>query len=390
MKKAAALIPAAGISARYSRERNKLLEKAAGKTVLEHTLRAFDSHAGIEEIVVVLNPDFLGELSSFIEGFGLEKPVRFAAGGADRQASVRSGLGQVESPLVLIHDAARPAVSAECITECIRALQSAPAVLACVPVTDTIKEAAPDMTVRSTPPRDTLYAAQTPQGFHTEFIREAHRKAFEAGKSFTDDAAVAEWAGEKVKIVPGSYNNIKITTPKDMALFRQFAGTSRTLRAGTGIDTHALSAEPGERRLVLGGVLCDWPFGLIGHSDADVLTHAVMDALLGAAALGDIGKLFPPSDDAYKDIDSMLLLQRVGALLAEKGCRIVNIDSVIIAQKPRLSGYIPQMRENIASRLGIDPDAVSVKATTTEHLGFEGRSEGMTAHAVCLIEKETL
>ncbi|MBQ9358381.1 MAG: 2-C-methyl-D-erythritol 2,4-cyclodiphosphate synthase, partial [Abditibacteriota bacterium] len=241
-----------------------------------------------------------------------------------------------------------------------------------------------------TPDRSALYAAQTPQGFRTEFIREAHRKAREAGVSFTDDASVAEWAGKKVKIVPGSYNNIKITTPKDMAVFRNLVEKPRALRAGTGIDTHALSREPGERRLVLGGVVCDWPFGLIGHSDADVLTHAVMDALLGAAALGDIGKLFPPSDDAYKDIDSMLLLERVGALLAEKGCRIINIDSVIIAQKPRLSGYIPRMRENIASRLGIDPEAVSVKATTTEQLGFEGRGEGMTAHAVCMIEKETL
>ncbi|MBO4548241.1 MAG: 2-C-methyl-D-erythritol 2,4-cyclodiphosphate synthase, partial [Abditibacteriota bacterium] len=367
--------------------RNKLLELAAGRTILEHTLRVFDGHGAIGEIVLVLHPDAYDRISDLVRSFGLTKPVRFARGGSDRQASVNNGLELVTEDLVLIHDAARPALRPEIITECIEALDRYSSVLVCVPVTDTVKVAAEDMTVKDTPDRSRLYAAQTPQGFRTSVIKEAHRKAAEAGLSFTDDASVAEWAGEKTGIITGSYDNIKVTTPKDIAVLRQIMNDGKTLRTGIGIDAHRFSAVPGERALILGGVDCEAPFGLIGHSDADVLVHAVMDALLGAAALGDIGVHFPPSDDAYKGISSLLLLKRVGGLLRDKGCGIINIDAVIIAQKPRLAPFIPRMKANIASVLGIDGDSVSVKATTTEHMGFEGRKEGISAHAVCMIEK---
>ena len=387
MTKAAALIPAAGISSRFSATRNKLLEQVAGRTILEHTLRVFDGHDAIGEIVLALHPDAFDSMSALVESFGLTKPVRFARGGSDRQSSVRHALELVTEDLVLIHDAARPALKPKIITECIEALDRFSAVLVCVPVTDTIKTAARDMTVEDTPDRSRLYAAQTPQGFRTEVIREAHKKAAAAGLSFTDDASVAEWAGEKTGIITGSYDNIKVTTPKDIEVLRQIMNDARTLRTGIGIDAHRLSAVPGERALILGGVDCGAPFGLIGHSDADVLVHAVMDALLGAAALGDIGMHFPPSDNAYKDISSLLLLKRVAGLLRENGCGIINIDAVIIAQKPRLAPFIPRMRANIASALDTDPDRVSVKATTTEHMGFEGRKEGISAHAVCMIEK---
>ena len=223
--------------------------------------------------------------------------------------------------------------------------------------------------------RDELYAVQTPQGFDTAALKAAYEAAYAQGFYGTDDAGIAEGAGLEIRIVPGSYDNIKITTREDLPM---------ETRVGTGYDVHRL--EEG-RKLILGCGCIPFERGLLGNSDADVLVHAIMDALLGAAALGDIGKLFPDTDDRYKGIYSIELLKAVGEAVSEAGCTIGNIDATLVAEKPKIAPYIEAMRENIAGALDIDTDRVSVKATTTEKLGFAGRQEGMEAQAVCILNR---
>ena len=216
---------------------------------------------------------------------------------------------------------------------------------------------------------------QTPQGFRFGLLKEAFEKAMAEGFYGTDDASLVERLGHAVAIVPGEYTNIKITTPEDLTM---------EMRIGTGYDVHKLVEE---RDLILGGVNIPYEKGLLGHSDADVLTHALMDALLGAAALGDIGKLFPDNDDSFKGISSIELLKRVKSALDDKGYSLGNADVTVICQKPKLAGYIDEMRKNIAQALDTDVDRISIKATTTEKLGFTGRGEGIAAEAVCILNR---
>lgn len=387
MLKAAALIPAAGVNRRFSESENKLLINIAGKTILEHTISAFDTHPQISEIVIITNPALKEELSLFIAGLGFAKPIKITNGGNTRQESVKLGLEYVTEDIVLIHDAARPMITHEIINNCLNALSNYKSCVVCVPVIDTIKEVDSEMFSKYTPDRSKLYATQTPQGFHTDYIKELHKKAKEADFTSTDDASLAEWQKEPVKIVLGDYNNIKITTKADIDILESKLGRKRMIRTGIGIDTHKLSETENARPLVIGGVNIPYPYGLEGHSDADVLIHAIIDALLGASSLGDIGQHFPPSDNKYKNIDSLILLKEVYRLITEKGCSIINIDSVIIAQKPKLAKYLNNMKTNVAKVLNIDLDCIEIKATTTEKLGFEGRCEGISAHATCLITK---
>ena len=221
--------------------------------------------------------------------------------------------------------------------------------------------------------RENYVSVQTPQGFRKSMLIDAYEKAYDDSFHGTDDAAIVEHAGGRIAVVDGEYQNIKITTREDLPLEN---------RVGTGFDVHRFAEG---RRLVLGGVEIPYELGLAGHSDADVLTHALMDALLGAAAMGDIGKLFPDSDPAYEGADSLLLLQQVAEKLDEAFYRIGNVDVTVIAQEPKLSPYTEQMRENLAARLGIEVSRVSVKATTTERLGFTGRQEGIACEAVASI-----
>ena len=232
-----------------------------------------------------------------------------------------------------------------------------------------------------TPERSTLRAVQTPQAFRAAELVRAYAAA---GLGETDDAAVYEKAGGCVYLFEGEGTNLKLTSPEDFYAAQAILGGGKMMRVGSGYDVHAFAEG---RKLILGGVEISHEKGLAGHSDADVLIHAIMDALLGAAALGDIGKHFPDTDQAYKDIDSRKLLARVGELLAQHGYRIGNIDAVVIAQAPKLSPHISAMRQNIARSLGISEEGVSVKATTTEGLGFEGRKEGIAAQASVLIEE---
>ena len=291
---------------------------------------------------------------------------------------------------VAIHDGARPLVTAEVIARTLESAKKYGSGVAAVPLKDTVKRVNEGGVVVDTPPRDALRAVQTPQTFEAELIRRAHA-AYALGERATDDAALAERMGVKVRLTEGDVENIKLTTPEDMLLARQVIlkregqkEEKPMVRIGHGYDVHRLTED---RKLILCGVEIPYTLGLLGHSDADVALHALMDALLGAAALGDIGRHFPDTDPAYKGADSGKLLDHVVALLEEKGYAVGNVDVTIICQRPKLKDYIEQMRQNVARHLKVDADCVNIKATTTEKLGFEGEGLGISSHAVACIEK---
>lgn len=343
-----------------------------GRTVLETSLAAFDRHPAVTQIVLVAGGNF--DVCQALAA-RCAKPTVVVHGGATRADSVRAGLAEAEGKLVAIHDAARPFVSGEVITRTLEAAWEFGAAAPAVAVKDTIKIASRGM-VLNTPDRNTLYAVQTPQCFWRERYLEAlDRVQGETASAVTDDCSLFELAGFPVHLVEGEYANTKITTKEDLK-------GETSMRIGHGYDVHRLVEG---RKLILGGVEIPYEKGLLGHSDADVLLHAISDALLGAAALGDIGKHFPDTDPRYKGADSLELLRQVGVMLREAGYTVGNIDSTILCQAPKLASHIPAMRQNIASALGIDAGAVSVKATTEEKLGFTGSGEGIAAHAVALI-----
>ena len=281
-------------------------------------------------------------------------------------------------------------MTADVIARTLESAQKFGSGVAAVALKDTVKRVDDGGVVVDTPPRDWLRAVQTPQTFEAGLIRKAHA-AFALGERATDDAALAERMGVAVHLTEGDVENIKLTTPEDMLLARQVIlkregkkEEKPMMRVGHGYDVHRLVEE---RKLILCGVEIPYALGLLGHSDADVALHALMDALLGAAALGDIGRHFPDTDPAYKGADSGKLLDHVVALLEEKGYAVGNVDVTIICQRPKLKDYIEQMRENVARHLKVDVDCVNIKATTTEKLGFEGEGLGISSHAVACIEK---
>ncbi|MGC9319757.1 MAG: 2-C-methyl-D-erythritol 2,4-cyclodiphosphate synthase, partial [Armatimonadota bacterium] len=286
-----------------------------------------------------------------------------------------------------VHDGARPLVDQGTIERSIDVAVRRGAAVAAIPATDTLKRCAPDGRIDSTPPRRELYHAQTPQTFRYDLLLEAHERAAREGLDVTDDAQLVERMGHPVYVSEGHRDNFKITTREDLAraewLLRRRAGREvSTMRVGIGYDVHGFAEG---RPLILGGVRIEHDRGLAGHSDADVLFHAIADALLGAAALGDLGAHFPDTDPQYAGADSGELAARVVAMLADRGFRPANVDATVICQAPKLAPHIAAMRANIASALGMDTSAVSVKATTTERLGFEGRGEGIAAQATVLI-----
>ena len=392
----AAVIVAAGRGARMGLERNKVLYPLCGEPIIVRTVRAF-AQSGLFDggIVVVTGACDLEEMQRMLEDAGL--PVRaLVEGGADRQESVYRGVQACDpaADIIAIHDGARPLVTREVILRTLESAKEHGSGVASVPLKDTIKRVDDQGCVVDTPRRDMLRAVQTPQTFDAALIRRAHER-FQAGgangQRATDDAMLAEWMGHTVHLTEGDVENIKLTTPEDMLLAGQVLlrrGEAKkeetTMRIGHGYDVHRLVEG---RKLILCGVEIPHTVGLLGHSDADVAVHALMDALLGAAALGDIGRHFPDTDPQYKGADSLVLLDHVMALLREKGYAVGNVDVTIIAQKPKLKDYIEAMRENLAAHLGIDPDCVNVKATTTEKLGFEGECLGISAHAVACIER---
>lgn len=373
-RKVTAVVTAAGSGRRMGTPLPKQFLKIGGKTVLEKAVEPFEASEHVDEIIVVGSSEFLELCTGLCCQFS--KFSRAVAGGKERQDSVRNALNLVEDGYVLIHDGARPYVDMETIMRVLEAAAGTGAAVAAVPVKDTVRQTrGGDNTDSITLPRDRLYSVQTPQGFDVALIREAYAAAEAEGFLGTDDGGLAERAGHPVTIVEGSYRNIKITTQEDLPM---------ETRIGTGFDVHRLTEG---RKLILCGTEIPFEKGLLGHSDADVAVHALMDAMLGAAAMGDIGRHFPDTDDAYKGISSMILLQKVRELIEQEGFRLGNADITIMAQRPKLSPYIEKMRTNIAAVLGMDAGSINVKATTTEKLGFVGRQEGIAAEAVCTINR---
>ena len=382
-----AVLLAAGNSTRMGGSRSKVLEELGGRPALCRSLEVLDRCPLIGEICLVCREQDRGDMLPLTSG--LATPVRVVPGGAQRQDSVEQGVEALTGPweYVAIHDGARPLVTEEVLAAVCRDAMAHGAATAAVPSKDTCKLADEAGFVAATPARDRLWAVQTPQAFSLALYREALGKARAAGQSYTDDCQLIEAAGGKVKLTMGDYRNIKLTTPEDLLAARAYLGGEggkKTVRIGYGYDVHRLVEG---RKLILAGVDVPFEKGLLGHSDADVIAHAVADALLGAAALGDIGHLFPDTDPHYAGADSLKLLAEVCRLLREKGFSIGNIDATLLAQRPKIAPHISRMRENLAAACGIAADQVSVKATTEERLGFTGREEGMAASAVCLLER---
>ncbi len=388
-KTIAAIIVAAGRGERASASGDtepKQYRPLGGRPVLARTVDAFLADSAVTWVLPVIHPDHAARFA----GLGLAHPALWPAvnGAATRQASVLAGL-EALVPLapdfVLIQDAARPLVSAEVIEAVRVALERGPAALPVTPVTDTIKRSADGKTVSATEDRRTLYAAQTPQGFHFPAILEAHRLAARETGEFTDDAAIAEWRGLNVELTPGSSRNIKITHPEDFARAERLLGgqTEMETRVGTGFDVHPF--EPGDA-VWLGGVRIPHTAKLKGHSDADVALHAMTDALYGALGEGDIGKHFPPSDPQWKGAASSIFLAHAAGLVHQRLGRIVNLDLTIVCEAPRIGPHVAAMQAAIAGICAIRPGRVAIKATTSEELGFTGRREGIVAMASASIE----
>lgn len=394
---AGAVIAAGGMAQRMQGV-NKQILKIEGVPVLVRSIRALAAIPDIREMVVVARRELFEQIEGWKQEYHLPD-FRLTEGGATRQQSVFNGVGCLSEQVeyLVIHDGARPFADRQLIDRCLQSAIEHQAATAAVPVKDTIKQAADDGSIADTPDRSRLYLTQTPQIFKAKLYLQAAKQAQEAGLDFTDDCQLMEHLGYRVWLAQGDYRNIKITTPEDIVIARAIAESMEgeaemeqekqrvpVLRIGHGYDVHRLVEG---RKLILGGVEIPWEKGLLGHSDADVLVHAVMDAILGAAAMGDIGKHFPDTDPQYAGADSMFLLKEVIRLVEEQGYQISNLDCTVIAQQPKLKDFIPQMKERIAAVCKVQPDQVNVKATTEEKLGFTGTGEGMSAHCVCLIAR---
>jgi 2-C-methyl-D-erythritol 4-phosphate cytidylyltransferase/2-C-methyl-D-erythritol 2,4-cyclodiphosphate synthase len=389
----AAIIVAAGRGTRASGvdDKPKQYVEIGGKPVLIRSIEAFLTHERIDLVQPVIHPGDWALYEAATAGPHSPKLLTPVAGGQNRQQSVLAGLEALQQAAptdVLIHDAARPFIAASVIDRVLDALQGSYAVLAALPLSDTLKSEE-DGQVTRTISREGLWRAQTPQGFHFRAILEAHRAAALAGREdFTDDASIAEWHRLDVTIVMGAERNIKLTTREDFELAEMFLASGRgatEMRTGSGFDVHAF--EPGDQ-VVLCGVAVPHDARLAGHSDADVGLHALTDALLGAIGAGDIGQHFPPSDPQWKGADSSLFLAHTAELLRDNGARIVNVDVTLICERPKIGPYAQAMRARIGGILGIGTGRVSVKATTTEGLGFTGRREGIAAMASATVEMQ--
>lgn len=380
-----ALIVAAGKGRRFGRGEAKQLAPLAGRPLLVWTLEAFERCEVIDAIVVVVASDQLERVRALVTEFRLGKVVQVHEGGEERYDSVLSGLAVLPegAELVAIHDGARPLVTPELIARVVWEAKRHGAAVPALPARDTVKRGVNGL-VSATEDRDELFLVQTPQVFTKDLIRRAYAAWHPADESaaVTDDAQLVERVGHPVRLVSGDPANIKITVPSDLRLAEALLGgepATPLVRVGNGYDVHRFA--PG-RRLVLGGVEVDHPRGLLGHSDADVLCHAVGDAMLGAAGLGDLGLHFPSTDPGYRGARSLDLLAQIKEKVASAGLRLCNLDVTVICEQPRIEPLRQAMRENLARALGAPIESISVKATTTEGLGFEGRKEGIAAQAV--------
>lgn len=379
MVKVAVLVVAAGRGRRFGGDIPKQYLGLDGRPVLRHSLAKFAAHSRINWVRAVIHPDDLELYGPCADAIGILEPVY---GGETRQESVRLGLESLEAlapDLVLIHDGARPKVDSGTISRVIAALEHHTGVIPGVPVADTLKRAQGGR-IEATVDRANLWRAQTPQGFRYPEIMAAHRAVI--GRELTDDAAVLEAQGHDVFITEGSEDNLKITTTTDLMRVSSASQGPGDFRMGGGYDVHAFTEGDG---VWLNGVYVPHSHGLLGHSDADVAMHALTDALLGAIAAGDIGHHFPPSDNRWKGAPSHLFLAHAAKLIQGLGGRIVNVDITIICERPKIGPHRPAMQTKLAEILGIDEGRISVKATTTEGLGFTGRQEGIAAQATAMV-----
>lgn len=392
---------------------SKAFVSLLGRPLAWHSLETIRACPEIDEIVLVVAPAEVERARRTLLRAGGGRSERVVAGGEHRQASVRAGLAEVspDCDLVLVHDAARPCLRLGLVRRCLEAAARRGAVVAALPASDTVKEVGEGDVVTTTLERGRLWLVQTPQVFRYSLLVEAHEAAARAGFLGTDDASLVERLGHRVHVVHGDPDNIKVTYAGDVRRAERTIGwqrqegrhkgspagrtaglsegeytmsKERAFRSGIGFDAHAFAEG---RPLVLAGVRFPGERGLLGHSDADVVCHAICDAVLGAMGAGDIGQQFPDTDPRYADISSLSLLARVGAMAREAGWAIENLDAVVIAEAPRIAPRLPEMRRAVAEALETEVERVSLKGKTTEGMGFTGRGEGVATQAVVLLRK---
>ena len=375
-----AIIAAAGEGRRLGAAVPKQLLEIAGRSILERSVTAFTSHDRVDDVIVVLPAGLTW----------MEQPVadavRVVAGGSRRQDSVANAFDCVSpgSDVVLVHDAARPFVSAALITRAIDAALEHGAAIAALPARDTVKRVegmADALVISETIPREAIYLAQTPQAFRRDVLSAAVAMG-RSGVEATDEAMLAERAGHRVHVVEGDPANVKITTASDLDAARRAAGLSSTARIGTGYDLHRLIDG---RPLILGGVTVPAEKGAIGHSDADVVCHAVIDAVLGAACEGNVGQHYPDTDPRWKGASSIPMLRDSVRLIGRRGLKVANVDVTVVLERPKIAPYIDEIRSQLASALEVPIDCVSVKGKTNEGVDAVGRGEAIAAHAVALL-----
>jgi 2-C-methyl-D-erythritol 4-phosphate cytidylyltransferase/2-C-methyl-D-erythritol 2,4-cyclodiphosphate synthase len=372
--KIAAILVAAGSGSRFGAETPKQFLMLAGKPVIRHAAEALAARVSLLQPVGEADP-----IGRALDGVAGVLPA--VAGGATRQDSVRAGLEALEPfapDVVLVHDAARPLIPADTVPALLAALEESPGAIPAAPVADTLKRVVRGV-ITETVSREGLFRAQTPQAFRFATLLAAHRSGLIGA---TDDASLLEAAGLSVEVVPGSEDNIKLTYPDDLIRLERIMAVASVPRVGTGFDVHVFEAG---RPLVLCGVSVPHDKGLAGHSDADVGIHALCDAIYGALAEGDIGRHFPPSEANWKNADSARFLTHAAGRIAARGGRLSNADVTLICERPKITPHASAMIERLASLLGVEVARISVKATTTERLGFTGRGEGIAAQAVVSI-----
>jgi 2-C-methyl-D-erythritol 4-phosphate cytidylyltransferase/2-C-methyl-D-erythritol 2,4-cyclodiphosphate synthase len=388
-----AIIAAGGRGQRFGGAVPKQFLAVGGCSILERSVALFLAHSAIDEVVVALPAELLADPPSFLRSS--QKPLHLVAGGARRQDSVISAFkaANERSDLIVVHDAARPLATSDLVSRTIAAAAESGAALAALAVCDTLKrsacnpaDAGSELLVAETIPRESIFLAQTPQAFRRDVLRDALALAGTLVEA-TDEATLVERAGRPVRLVQGEATNIKITTREDLQIAETIVmggKPARTGRAGVGYDLHRLVEG---RPLVLGGVTIPFGRGLMGHSDADAVCHAITDAILGAAAEGDIGRHFPDTDPAWHNASSIELLRRAAQLLRERGLEVGNVDASVIAERPRLAPYIDAMRANVAGALGVSATRISIKGKTNEGVGELGRGEAIAVHAIALVRQ---
>jgi len=386
------VIAAGGKGTRIGAAAPKQFIELAGKPVLLHSLERILQLENVVQVIIALPAHHVRHTRALIEAQGLKVPVECVRGGAERQDSVHRAVLKVraDAEMILVHDAVRPLCDAATMQRVVDAAWVRGGAVPGLPATETIQRVSRRGRIVKTPPREELYSIQTPQCFRAEILRRALARAQSRGFMGTDESSVVRWAGYPVAVVPGSPDNIKITRPVDFEVAERLLnqhslGAAMSYRIGQGMDYHRLVEG---RKLILGGVEVPFGKGLAGHSDADAFAHAVCDALLGAAALGDIGQHFPDSDPMHRGRSSLEFLREVRAMLERAGWVILNVDVTLVAEHPRLAPFFARMRQGVAGALGISEAQMSIKATTSEGMNAEGRGEGISAHAVALIERK--